>query len=235
MTTPSQRILVVDDDPELRQHVAEYLSENGFTVQAAENGTAMDKALAVHMFDVVVLDLMMPGEDGLSICKRLNGINGPGIIMVSASGAEVDRVLGLELGADDYLAKPFSPRELLARVRALVRRRENAALGGLRRGEVFTFSDFTYDPVKRQLRAPSGVMVLLTLSEALLLGLLLSQARTVLSREALQAVEVSGGTGRSVDIVISRLRKKLEMNGGGNLIRTERGQGYILEAQVIRA
>jgi len=228
-------ILVVDDDPLLREHVQQYLTGNGFRVLAAENGAAMDRLLQRHTVDLIILDLMMPGEDGLSICRRLDGTGGPGVIMASAAGEETDRVLGLELGADDYLAKPFSPRELLARVRAVIRRRENIPRGAPKRGEVYSFAGFRFDPARRQLKSPNGAILLVTSSESAVLGALLAKPRMPLSREELIASEVDGAPGRGVDIVMSRLRKKLEAYGGGDLIRTHRGVGYVLDCVVTRA
>ncbi len=222
-------VLIVDDDDELRRQISDYLSENGLCVHAAADARAMDKVLAATPIDVIVLDLSLPGEDGLSICKRLDRATGPGILMASAAGDETDRVIGLELGADDYLPKPFSPRELLARVRAMIRRRDALLGGQVRRGQVYRFADFTYDPARRQLRAPQGVAILITLGEANLLNLLLSAPGKTFSRDDLNALDAGG---RGADIVVSRLRKKLEAHGGGALIRTERGAGYRLDGKV---
>jgi two-component system, OmpR family, response regulator len=225
-------ILIVDDDPKLRHHVSQYLNDNDFNVYVAENGVAMDRIMARHHVDLVILDLAMPGEDGLSICRRLDRQSGPGIIMASAAGEETDRVLGLELGADDYLPKPFSPRELLARVRAVLRRRANIPQGGPKRGEVYGFGGFRYDPARRQLLSPASAMVLLTSGEASVLSAMLAKPRTPMSRDELSALEGQGG--RAVDIVVSRLRKKLEAHGGADLIRTHRGLGYIFDSVVTR-
>ncbi len=223
-------VLVVDDDDELREQISDYLTQNGLAVRTAADARAMDTVLADVAIDVIVLDLGLPGEDGLSICKRLDRTHGPGILMASAAGDETDRVLGLELGADDYLAKPFSPRELLARVRAMIRRRDALLSGRVRRGQVYHFAGFTYDPARRQLHAPSGAAILLTLGEANLLNLLLSSPNQTFSRDDLNAVDAGG---RGVDIVVSRLRKKLEVHGGGLLIRTARGAGYRLDGKVV--
>ncbi len=229
----NKTLLIVDDDPQIRQHVSSYLGDNGYTVKMAENARAMDRILASASIDLIILDLNMPGESGLSICRRLAKAPGPAIIMVSAAGEETDRVLGLELGADDYLPKPFSPRELLARVRALLRRREDLRWGGIQRGQLYQFEGFSYDPAKRNLLAPSGATILLTSGEAALLNLMLSKPMTILSRDELNAVDTDGA-GRGVDILISRLRKKFESHSGAGILRTQRGAGYGVDCVVTR-
>src|SRR5258708_24926821 len=159
---PARHILVVDDDSELRGQVVGYLREHGFQLHAAHDAASMEAALANAPIDLIVLDVMLPGEDGLSICRRLSEAGGPAIVMVSAMGDEVDRVLGLELGADDYLPKPCSPRELLARVRAVFRRLDEVRGGAPRRGKTYHFQGFVVDTLRRQLRAPNGTTILLT-------------------------------------------------------------------------
>ena len=230
-----RHLLIVDDDDQLRDQISRYLSDNGYIVHTAANAVAMDAELSRHPIDLIVLDVSMPGEDGLSVCRRLNMSGGPAVIMASAAGEETDRVVGLELGADDYLPKPFSPRELLARVRAVLRRRDDIGGGSLRRGQVYRFADFSFDPARRQLRSPAGAMILVTAGEAALLAALLAKPRMPLTREDLNAVEGPGSTGRGVDIAVSRLRKKLEAHGGGDILRTQRCQGYLLDCVVTRA
>ncbi len=239
MTDRGKRILVVEDDPDLRREVTAYLGGLGFAVFAAEDAGAMDALLAAEAIDLLVLDLGLPGEGGLSICRRLRHGGGPAIIMASAAGEEVDRVLGLELGADDYLPKPFSPRELAARIRAVLRRQE--ASQPKDRGGVFLFAGFSYDPARRILKAASGDMVPLTGAESSLLGALLLNPGKVISREDLSSSSTPGagdtdiaGESRAVDLHISRLRRKLQLHGGGLLIRTERGLGYTLRCEVAR-
>jgi two-component system OmpR family response regulator len=230
-----KRLLIVDDDPGLREDIAQYLGDHGYLVHAAENGRAMDVVLGEHDIDLIVLDLMMPGEDGLSICRRLDRVGGPAVIMASAAGDETDRILGLELGADDYLPKPFSPRELLARIRAVLRRREDAGRGGPARGDTYRFAGFSYDPARRRLRSPDDATVLLTGGESSLLGALLANGREPLTREQMIGLEDGESVGRGVDLHISRLRKKLEAHGGGHIIRTHRGLGYMIDCPITRA
>lgn len=229
-----RHLLIVDDDDQLRDQISHYLGENGYIVHTAANAVAMDAALTRHPIELIVLDVSMPGEDGLSVCRRLNMTGGPAVIMASAAGEETDRVVGLELGADDYLPKPFSPRELLARVRAVLRRRDDIG-GALRRGQIYRFAEFSFDAARRQLRGPSGTMILVTAGESALLAALLAQPRMPLTREDLNAVEGPGSTGRGVDITVSRLRKKLAAHGSGDILRTQRGQGYMLDCIVTRA
>jgi two-component system OmpR family response regulator len=225
---PARQILVVDDDTSLREHVAKYLSDHGYQVHAAADGKAMEAVLAEAPIDLIILDVMMPGEDGLSICRRLAEDGGPAIIMVSAMGEEIDRILGLELGADDYLPKPCSPRELLARVRAVMRRREEARGGGPRRGKAYHFLGFVLDTLRRHL---------LTAGEYSLLSAFLEQPQRILSRD--QLLEAARGSDtevfdRAVDVQISRLRRKLHACTDQEIIKTYRGAGYLLDAKVTR-
>jgi two-component system OmpR family response regulator len=179
------RVLVVDDDPGLREDIAAYLADNGFEVHTARNAATMDRALAGDPFDLIVLDVMMPGEGGLSICRRLSERDSPPIIILSAMGDEVDRIIGLELGADDYLTKPSSPRELLARIRAVLRRRarDDAPCGG-RTGR-YEFAGYVLDPQRRRLTTPAGPAVLLTRGETLLLTALIDARGGPLERDQL--------------------------------------------------
>jgi two-component system OmpR family response regulator len=226
------RILVVDDDADLRGLIADFLGANGLEVRTAGNGSEMDAALAQGAVDLVVLDLMMPGEDGLSIVRRLRGPDRPPVIMLSAMGEDTDRIVGLEVGADDYLAKPCNPRELLARIRAVLRRGEAAApaepVSALRR-----FGPWALDIVERQV-SRDGVLCALTDGEFRILTALLDRPRRVVSRD--QLIEATRGTDsevfdRAIDVTISRLRKKL---GPGDPIRTVRNEGYRLDVQADR-
>jgi len=234
MTEREQHILIVDDDLELRGEVSAYLSHEGFVVTGAQDAYAMDLCFAREAVDLMVLDVGLPGEDGLSICRRVSRHGGPPIIVASAAGEAADRILGLELGADDYLPKPFSPRELLARVRAVLRRQENSR--SVARGAMFMFSGFSYDPARRQLKAPSEALIPLTGAESSLLGTLLLNPGRVMTREELlwsEQVDLTCDS-RAIDLQISRLRRKLLVHGGGKLISTQRGLGYVLEGEVRR-
>jgi len=233
---PEPHILVVDDDAGLRQHISAYLSEHSLTVEVAQNSAEMEQILSTKPIEVVVLDVMMPGEDGLSICRRLAARNGPPVIMLSAMGEEVDRIVGLELGADDYLAKPCNPRELLARIRAVLRRREEGG-GRLSADLGYSFAGFQLDMSRRQLKAPNGVLVLLTAGEFALLLAFLAHPNRVLSRDELLE-RARGGEAdvfdRAIDVQISRLRRKLHACTERELILTYRGSGYMFDADVRR-
>jgi two-component system OmpR family response regulator len=237
--TEAPRILIVDDDQDLRNHVAAYLQEHGFRTTLAADGRAMDQALNQGEFDLVILDVMLPGEDGLSICRRLSAKGSVPVIIVSAMGEEIDRVLGLELGADDYLPKPCSPRELLARVRAVLRRRsgepEPADASAQKVTSEVTFDSFRLDLLRRQLYAPDGSVIVLTSGEFSLLAALIDHPLHVMRREVL--AELSGigdpaDVDRAVDVQISRLRRKLQSKSNTELIVTVRGQGYKFCADV---
>lgn len=234
---PARHILVVDDDTQLREQVAGYLSDHGYIVHAAADAAEMDRLLQEAPIDLVVLDVMLPGEDGLSICRRLSADGGPAIIMVSAMGEEIDRILGLELGADDYLAKPCSPRELLARVRAVFRRLEEVRGGAPKRGKGYQFQGFMVDVLRRNVRAPNGATILLTSGEFSLLSAFLDHPQRILSRD--QLLEIARGEeadvfDRAVDVQISRLRRKLHACSDGEIIKTVRGAGYMFDVAVSR-
>jgi len=230
-------ILVVEDDREVSALVARFLRNNDMRVSTANDSVALDRELQNNRIDLVVLDVMLPGEDGLSICRRLTSEGGPAIIMVSAMGEEIDRVLGLELGADDYLAKPCSPRELLARVRAVFRRLEEVRGGAPRKGKSYQFQGFVVDALRRQLRAPNGATILLTSGEFSLLSAFLDHPQRILSRD--QLLDIARGQDadvfdRAVDVQISRLRRKLHACSDGEIIRTIRGAGYMFDVAVTR-
>lgn len=229
------RVLVVDDDASLRAEIAGYLVEHGLAVIEAADAAQMTRRLADQPVDLILLDVMMPGEDGLHACRRLADKGGPPILMMSAMGEPTDRIIGLELGADDYLAKPFVPRELLARIKALLRRKSGAASPGEDGG--YGFAGFTLDVVRRQLRSPTGVAVILTAGEFSLLCAFLEHPRRVLSRE--QLLEYARGHDaevydRAVDVQLSRLRRKLHSGALEDVIKTYRGAGYMLDAHVAR-
>jgi two-component system OmpR family response regulator len=230
------RVLIVDDDEELGRHIAAYLADNGFVVQTARDASTMDQALALAPFELIILDIMMPGEDGLSICKRLARAPAS-IIMMSAVGEAVDRIVGLELGADDYLAKPCSPRELLARVRAVLRRRHAASPGPRHAGTTYRFGGYELDASRNLLKGPSGLTVLLSRGEHALLVAFLDNPKRILSRDELMDAmrgERTDALDRTIDVQISRLRRKMVDSDGQDVIRTVRGVGYKLATTVMR-
>lgn len=233
---PAARILVVDDDPGVREVLAEFLRGHGYAVETAEDGRGMDAALSAFAPDLIVLDLMMPGEDGLSICKRLSAeAGGPAVIMLSAMGEETDRIVGLELGADDYLPKPCSPRELLARTKAVLRRRRETPASEAA-ASCIEFDGWSLDLVRRELRSAMGVVVNLSGGEFHLLRVLVERPGRVLTRD--QLLDLARGPSseafdRAIDVQISRLRRKLEDGAGRDPIRTVRGEGYMF-AGVVR-
>jgi len=235
---PAVRILMVDDDPGIRDVVSDFLSRHGFLVETAGDAQEMERILSRGPVDLVVLDIMLPGEDGLAICRRLAGADGPAIIMLSAMGEETDRIVGLELGADDYLPKPCSPRELLARIRAVLRRRQEprSAEGPL--GAGCAFAGWRLDLVRRELRSPQGVVVNLSSGEFSLLRAFVERPQRVLTRDRLLDLARGPDTeayDRAIDVQISRLRKKLDDGSGGQeLIRTIRNEGYVFTAKVTR-
>jgi len=227
-----KRILVVDDDQRLRDLLMRYLGGQGYAVQAASDGTAMDKLLARERFDLLVLDLMLPGENGLAICRRLRGAGEEmAIIMLTARGDEVDRIVGLEMGADDYLPKPFNPRELLARINAVLRRRTLAVHPGAPVvAEAVSFGEFRLESDTRRLMR-SGEPVALTSGEFALLHVLVTHARQPLSRDKLMELARGreiGAFDRSIDVQVSRLRKLIEPDPAKpRFIQTVWGFGYV--------
>jgi two-component system OmpR family response regulator len=232
------RILMVDDDPGIRDVVSEFLTRHGYTVETAADAAGMERALTKGDVDLMVLDVMLPGEDGLSICRRMAG-GGPAIIMLSAMGEDTDRIVGLEIGADDYLAKPCNPRELLARIRAVLRRRQEPRPSEERRGGILEFAGWRLDLVRRELRSPDSVVINLSSGEFSLLRALVERPQRVLTRD--QLLDFARGPDteaydRAIDVQISRLRKKLDDgNGGQELIRTIRNEGYMFRAKVTGA
>jgi two-component system, OmpR family, response regulator len=230
-------ILVVDDHREIRDAVTRYLQKNGLRATAAKDAVEMDSMLATGHYDLIVLDVMMPGEDGLSVCRRLSASGEVPILMLTALGEETDRIVGLEIGADDYLAKPFNPRELLARIKAILRRAERTETSaGSLTGHRVTFAQWTLDTDRRVLIAAAGEEVLLTSAEFKLLTVLLERPRRVLSRD--QLLDLTSGRAaavfdRTIDNQISRLRRKVEVDPARPaIITTVRGGGYSLNADV---
>ncbi len=236
MDQVEKRILVVDDDEKLRDLLTRYLGEQGFAVAGVGDGAEMDGYLAEHAADLVVLDLMLPGEDGLSIARRLRGEGDMPIIILSARGEEIDRIVGLEVGADDYLPKPFNPRELLARIRAIMRRSDqpnNAETGNASKKE-YRFGDFTFNLESHCLMRDNRA-VDLTHGDLALLEVFISRPNRVMSRDAL--IEQLKGYDRSpydrsIDVRVTRLRKKIEPQPEQpQYIRTVWGKGYMFTPQ----
>ncbi|MCZ8274574.1 MAG: response regulator [Microcystis sp. LE19-4.1E] len=232
----SFEVLVVDDDGEILSLVAKFLRANGFRVHTARSGAEMNEALKHAAIDLIVLDLMLPGRSGLDLCRDLRRTSMIPVIMLTAKGEETDRIIGLEVGADDYLAKPFNPRELLARINAVLRRvRSQDQQTGERGGRVIQFTGWRLDTLKRELMDPRGVVVDLSTGEYDLLLAFLEAPQRVLTREFLldaarnRSIDVFD---RSIDVQISRLRRKLD--GVDDLIKTVRGVGYLFAADVIR-
>jgi two-component system OmpR family response regulator len=231
------RCLVVDDDPELLQSVCDYLRRFGFDPVPAANAAQMRAALAQGDVDVVILDVMLPDADGLALLGALREKSQTPVIMLTAQGDPHSRVLGLELGADDYVTKPFEPRELVARIKA-VRRRHGAPGPGARDEGVVEFAGWRFDRLKRQLVSPRQVVVPLSSAEFRLLDAFVERPRRVLSRD--QLLDATRGQGavvadRAIDLAVSRLRQKLaSAEGGEQLICTVRGEGYLFDAVVKR-
>ncbi|MHB1676113.1 MAG: response regulator [Sulfuriferula sp.] len=224
-------ILIVDDDDGLRSLLQQYLATNGFEVSLAENGTVMDAKLTQLDPDLIILDLMLPGEDGLSIARRLrSSVNIP-IIMLSARGEDIDRIVGLEVGADDYLAKPFNPRELLARIRAVLRRKqESISSTEPAAGNIVRFGDFELN-LTAQTLLKSGLPISLTSAEFGILQIFIHHPNRVLTRD--QLMDMLKGYDRdpfdrSIDVRVTRLRRKIEVNPAEPVyIKTVWGQGYL--------
>jgi two-component system phosphate regulon response regulator OmpR len=233
MATSKTKVLVVDDDLRLRDLLQRYLTEQGFAVSIVSDAPGMDKIMGRERFDLLVLDLMLPGEDGLSVCRRLRGTkNNIPIIMLTAKGEDVDRIVGLEMGADDYLAKPFNPRELVARINAVLRRRAAPTPPGAPSAEteIIEFGGMTVNLATRTLEK-DGRTVSLTTGEFALLKVLVTHPRTPLSRDKL--MELARGReyevfDRSIDVQISRLRKMIEPDPAHpGYIQTVWGFGYV--------
>jgi two-component system, OmpR family, response regulator len=233
----TDRILVVDDDPEIRRLLSDYLSKNGFEAVSARNGREMSQELERHAIDLVVLDLNLPDSDGLTLCRDLRARSNIPVLMLTARGEDTDRIIGIEMGADDYLVKPFNPRELLARIKTILRR--TRALPPNLKSEAqrcFFFAGWCLDTATRMLTAPDGVVVSLSGGEYRLLRLMLDHPNRVLNRDQLMEL-IHGRTAepydRAIDVQISRLRQRLrDESREPQLIQTVRGEGYVLAAVV---
>ena len=229
MTQQLPQILIVDDDPALRELLKRYLGEQGFAVAGVSDSIAMGHYLDEHTADLIILDLMLPGEDGLSIAKRLCNSHDIPILMLSARSEDIDRIVGLEVGADDYLAKPFNPRELLARIRAILRRRRPEGHEVSGNSQLYTFGSYKLDLANRTLTC-NAEKVTLTSGEFSLLHIFVEHPNRVLSRDTL--VDMLSGYerspyDRSIDVKITRLRRKIEADPSAPVfIQTVWGEGY---------
>jgi len=231
-------VLVVDDDAEIRDLVAEYLTQNGYRVSTARDGPALWRALETESPDLLVLDLMLPGEDGLALCRDLRATSDLPVIMLTARGDEIDRIIGIEMGADDYLGKPFNPRELLARIRSVLRR-ARALPASQNQAKRLRFAGWTLDCTARHLVDRDGVIVPLSGAQFRLLAVFLQHPESVLDREKLMDLTLGREAtpfDRSIDVQVSRLRQLLRDGGREpRIIKTVRNGGYVLAAAVERA
>jgi two-component system, OmpR family, response regulator len=232
-------ILVVDDDREIRDLVARYLGSHGLRVRTAADGRQMQREIGDWSFDLIILDLMLPGEDGLSLCRRLRVETAIPVIMLTAMGEETDRIIGLEMGADDYIAKPFNPRELLARIKAVLRRTattDNAQLAPKGRAARYVFAGWKLDMKTRELISPNALLIPLSGGEYDLLAAFVTHSQRILSRD--QLLDLARGReaqpfDRSIDVQVSRLRRKIEEDPANpTLIKTVRSGGYMFTPDV---
>ena len=234
-----EHLLVVDDDPEIRDLLARYLARNGYRVSVAEDADSLRRALAADRVDLLILDIMLPGRDGLDITRDLRASSAIPIIMLTARGEDTDRIVGLEIGADDYLAKPFNPRELLARIKTVLRRVSAApARADAPRAKRLRFAGWTLDLAARELSSADGVEVALTAGEFDLLAAFAENPQRVLSRDRLLDLtrgRHAGPFDRSIDVQVGRLRRRIEADPKEpKLVKTVRGGGYMFAVQVER-
>ena len=239
MDTAAPHILVVDDDREIRELLGKFLEKQSFRVTAARDAREARKLWPLGRYHLVVLDLMMPGESGLDFARWLRSQSEVPVVMLTAMGEETDRIVGLELGADDYVAKPFNPRELLARIRAVLRRASaDSSTGGAKEppAKAIRFAGWVLEPARRRLLNPQGAEVPLTGGEYELLMVLVERPNRVLTRDMLMDLlrgRQAGPFDRAIDVAVSRLRRKLEDDGRNpQVIKTVRGGGYVLSATV---
>ena len=234
---PPEHILIVDDDAEIRTLLGAYLQKNGYRTTVVADGNGMWKALERSAVDLIVLDLMLPGEDGLTLCRKLRADSDTPVIMLTARGEETDRIVGLEMGADDYIGKPFSPRELLARIKSVLRRYRSLPLN-LRADDAreISFAGWRLDTVARHLVSADGVITSLSGAEYQLLKVFLSHPQRVLTRDQLMLLSKgheADPLDRSIDIQVSRLRHRLRDDSASpTIIKTVRGEGYVLAVPV---
>jgi len=237
MTQASPNILVVEDDRETRTLIAKYLRSNSCNVAIAGDGREMVRAMTDRRVDLLILDVMLPGEDGLSLCRKVRAESQTPIIMLTARGEDIDRIMGLEMGADDYLPKPFNPRELLARINAVLRRQAAARIASASEGATtLVFAGWRIDLRRRELRNPEGARVAMTSAEFDLLQTFCERAGRVLSRDSLLDLTQgrnAGSLDRSIDVLVSRIRRKIEPDPQqATLIKTVRSGGYLFTPTV---
>ncbi len=237
MTEQQTHILIVDDDKEILSLLSDFLRQYQFTVHTATQGDEMFSVLAKHNIDLIILDLMLPGDDGITLCRKIRADSRVPIIMLTAIGDEADRIVGLEMGADDYVAKPFSPRELLARIKAVLRRSTNDNQEQEQKSaSSLTFEGWELNLANRRFTSPDGLEVSLRTSEFELLEAFANHRQKVLSRDQLMDMtrdRITGPYDRSIDILISRLRQKMEVDPKNpQLIKTVRGGGYLFTPEV---
>ena len=237
MTTNRAHVVVVDDDYDIRTSLAKYLRKHGFRVSVAANGNELDQILITASVDLLVLDIMMPGADGLSICKRVQETRRVPTIFLTALTEDTDRIVGLELGADDYVSKPFNPRELLARVKSVLRRSQMLPSRPLQSKGLVAFDQWRFNFSRKEILGPDDIAIRLSSGEHLLLVSLIEHAGITLSRD--QLMDLTKGReaqlfDRSIDNVISRLRRKLEVDPKNpKIILTQWGNGYVFAADLV--
>ncbi|MGR4864174.1 response regulator [Caulobacter sp. LARHSG274] len=237
MVSTAPVVLIVEDDPSLRTLLSRVLREEGFHPLSAAHGAEMARVIDANPIDLILLDIMLPGSNGFELCRALRRSSQVPIIILSARDEETDRLIGLELGADDYIAKPFSNRELVARIRAILRRTQGGAQSAPRGYQLLAFSNWTLDPGRRELISPEGAVVDLSGAEFDLLLAFVSSPQRVIGRERLlemSRTRLADASDRSIDVLVSRLRRKLAAVQAEPLLRTVRGVGYIFTAPVER-
>ncbi|MEO1074046.1 MAG: response regulator [Pseudomonadota bacterium] len=230
--TGSSIVLVVDDEADIRESLCAHLERSGFAAASAASAAEARDWLSSHKADLVLLDIMMPGEDGLSLCRHLREVDKTPVILLTALADDTDKIVGLEIGADDYVTKPFNPRELVARIRAVIRRAPSLTHSDVRAQKTQHFAGWTFDEEQSEIKSKDGVVVTLSAGEVAILKVFVEHVGEVLSRDDLMQHSRGRDTlafERTIDNVISRLRKKIEIDPGNpRIIKTVRGGGYRL-------
>jgi two-component system, OmpR family, response regulator len=236
MTKSRPHLLLVDDEPSIRDPLGKYLERQGFRITDAGDASMARSALLAYDIDLVLLDIMMPGEDGLSLCRHIAANDGPPVILLTAKSEETDRIIGLEIGADDYVVKPFSPRELVARIKVVLRRVLSGAPKNAASGEIYNFAGWTLNTTEQTLYAPDSVLVPLSSGEYRMLEALVARAGKVLTRDQLLDLtrgREGGPFDRAIDNQVSRLRRKIEIDAKDpQHIKTIWGGGYRFSTEV---